>query len=414
MSLDVIVIMNNMAMCRRRRGRRRGTSRVFVGTAAAALGTLLMSTSGAEHTTPIRGRPPINLHVHVSDLIARSTNAVRQASLHSHVSKCLPETDDDNVRMASSAVRTRKRGGRPRRYNNSGSYYGIREDLMLPFLDDDQANRNPSNPLRGHQQQQQGRGGTTSGSSIPRLHGTDAKSKLPGDSRSTKRKPIRRNGATLTEIMGETLLELREMREEIFALREEMKIMKQKMWTAENGDDVDIVDEFGDEDGEDSAEEEAETIHLPEHHEHPQQHGIGGLMARRKKHRKWEKIGHDIEKWADNLFFKETCELDEDGKGNGWKEVKCARVVRQKYNKHGRFTCYMKWMPDSREENASDDGKPRESPCICLKGIIDAPFDHVCDYLSTKEYMHVSQVVCECIISAERLLVCKDDDGFLS
>jgi len=383
-----------MTMCRRRRGRRRSSCRIFVGTATAALGTLLLSAADAEHTTRVRGRPSVNFHV--SDLIARSINAVRQASLHSHVlvSKCLPETDNDNICMASTAVKTRKRQGRPRRYNNSGSYYGIREDLMLHFLDNDQANRNPTNPLRGHQQQQQGKDGTTGGSGIPRLRGTDAKSRLPGDI-SAKRKPIRRNSATLTEIMGETLLELREMREEIFALREEMKTMKQKMWTAENGDD--IVYEFGDEDGEDSAEEEAETIHLPEHHEHPQQHGIGGLMARRKKHRKWEKIGHDIEKWADNLFFKETCELDEDGKGNGWKEVKCARVVRQKYNKHGRFTCYMKWMPDSREENASDDAKhiSRESPCICLKGIIDAPFDHVCDYLSRKEYMHeYNELVC--------------------
>ena len=47
--------------------------------------------------------------------------------------------------------------------------------------------------------------------------------------------------------MGETLLELREMREEIFALREEMRLMKQQIWTGEGvEDEEDFEDEEGD------------------------------------------------------------------------------------------------------------------------------------------------------------------------
>lgn len=408
-------------MCSRRR------AAAVISTAAAAALLMTASTS-AEH---LMGRPkassPINIGIMsaaaaaagrrrrippIPNLMARSTMAVRQASLHAHVvsKTALEEAADDvacglavtsssSAVAAASSVKTKKRRRR-RRYNNSGFYYGIREDLMVPFLGGDDEGNDDSDGTRVNakllDQQEQDKDTTTG---IPRLllggtPGTDGKARrLPGGG-TKRRRPIRRNSATLTEIMGETLLELREMREEIFALREEMRIMKQQMWTAENGDAD--VDEFEDDESQQSLlAEEAENVHMPEHHDHPQPHGIGGLMARRKRHRMWEKIGHDVEKWADKLLFEETCQRDENGEGSGWREVKCARVVRKKYNKEGRFKCYLKWMPDSRAENANDDDEGRESPCICMKGTIDAPFEHVCGYLSRKEYMHeYNELVC--------------------
>lgn len=285
----------------------------------------------------------------------------------------LPETNTivRRVKPASSIKVKKKSRSRRRRRNDSGFYYGIQEQFFL--RDED---LEPSSPAEGE--------GRSSRAKSPPDFPSLLRGVTPGDGRKLpKRRPLRKkSSATLTDIMGETLLELREMREEIFALREEMKQMKQQMWTAENGDD-----EVFEEDEQALLDEETENVHIPEHHEHSQPHGISGLMARRKRYRMWEKIGQDVEKWADKLFFEETCELDENGEGNGWKEVKCARVCRSKFNPHGRFKCYLKWMPDSREEHARDD-KERESPCLCVKGTIDAPFDHVCDYLSRKEFMH--------------------------
>lgn len=319
-------------------------------------------------------------------LSAGLTSSIRHVKLASatkvekkgrrRLSTCVPASLTTRVRhdvklAAATKVKTKPRS--KRRRNDSGFYYGIQEQFFL--RDEDLEITSPAD---------QDGGSATNQPDLPAL----LRSATSGDGRKLpKRRPLRKkSSATLTDIMGETLLELREMREEIFALREEMKQMKQQMWTTGNGDDEEFED---DEDDEQSLllEEEAANVHMPEHHEHAQPHGIGGLMARRKRYRMWEKIGQDVEKWADRLFFDETCNLDENGEGNGWKEIKCARVCRSKFNAHGRFKCYLKWMPDSREENARDD-KERESPCVCVKGTIDAPFEHVCDYLSRKEYMH--------------------------
>ena len=101
------------------------------------------------------------------------------------------------------------------------------------------------------------------------------------------RPPLRKNSAALTEIMGETLLELREMREEIFALREEMRLMKQQIWT---GEGVEDEEDFEDEEGDllsnqGSEAEDDEGIQISN------QQGISGLMARRKRNKMFERWG---------------------------------------------------------------------------------------------------------------------------
>ena len=274
-------------------------------------------------------------------LSAGLTSSIRHVKLASatkvekkgrrRLSTCVPASLTTRVRhdvklAAATKVKTKPRS--KRRRNDSGFYYGIQEQFFL--RDEDLEITSPAD---------QDGGSATNQPDLPAL----LRSATSGDGRKLpKRRPLRKkSSATLTDIMGETLLELREMREEIFALREEMKQMKQQMWTTGNGDDEEFED---DEDDEQSLllEEEAANVHMPEHHEHAQPHGIGGLMARRKRYRMWEKIGQDVEKWADRLFFDETCNLDENGEGNGWKEIKCARVCRSKFNAHGRFKCYLK------------------------------------------------------------------------
>jgi len=361
--------------------------RMILVSAAVFLGIFAVGGSGASSSGLSGGGAPLPIPTHPSSPIINGIVS-GVASGKRHLSACVPASlikvrraidrspDTHIIRQVipASSTKVKKKSRSRRRRNDSGFYYGIQEQFFL--RDED---LEPASPVEG-----EGESFKSKPPDLPSL----MRGATPGDGRKLpKRRPrLRKKGsATLTDIMGETLLELREMREEIFALREEMKQMKQQMWTAENGDDEDFEDD--EEDEHSLLDEEAENVHMPEHHEHSQPHGISGLMARRKRYRMWEKIGQDVEKWADELFFKETCELDENGEGGGWKEIKCARVCRSKFNPHGRFKCYLKWMPDSREEHARDD-EERESPCICVKGTIDAPFDHVCDYLSRKELMN--------------------------
>ena len=139
------------------------------GIAAAAFGTLLLTAASAEHILGgIGGRSSrrVGLHhvpsVNFSNFMVRKTRAVRQATPHSHCYKSLPEIvdNDERIRVAASTVKTRKRNtSSRRRYNNSGFYYGIREDLMLPFNEHDQDSEAKTSPLHRKKQQQQRGGG---------------------------------------------------------------------------------------------------------------------------------------------------------------------------------------------------------------------------------------------------------------
>jgi hypothetical protein len=50
----------------------------------------------------------------------------------------------------------------------------------------------------------------------------------------------------------------------------------------------------------------------------------------------FENIGQEVEKWAHKMLF------EEGGEENGWKEVKCNKMVRKKFNARGQTTCYLK------------------------------------------------------------------------
>lgn len=157
---------------------------------------------------------------------------------------------------------------------------------------------------------------------------------------------------SLDSLMSDALAELRGMRQEMNALRRELKSMKRQL-----GHEV---------------EDDEEVDHqAASHQEQP-------LLARLRKQREWDKIGLEIEKWAEKLLFEEIGSSQED---YGWKEIKCSKLCSQ-YNKGERTKCYMKWMKDSRGAHASKDHDNEEYPCMKVYATLDAPMEKVCAYLA--------------------------------
>lgn len=145
-------------------------------------------------------------------------------------------------------------------------------------------------------------------------------------------------------LMNSALAELKGMRQEMTALRKDLKSMKRQL--GHEDDDEDIGDEP-----------------VP-------------LLAKLKHQREWDKVAMDIEKWAEALLFHEGSKEEVDG----WKAVKVSKLCAH-YNKSNQIQCYLKWMKDSRGEHADEDD-PLEYPCIKLYATLDAPMEKVCEYLS--------------------------------
>ncbi len=156
---------------------------------------------------------------------------------------------------------------------------------------------------------------------------------------------------TLDTLMGDALAELKVMRHEMTALRRELKSMKRQL-----GHEVE-------EDDDDNAHES----------------GAPPLLARIRKQREWDRIGLEIEQWAEALLFKENNHAEE----NGWKEIKCSKLCPQ-FNKNGRTQCYIKWMRDSRGSHATVD-HDAEYPCMKVYATLDAPMEQVCAYLADEK-----------------------------
>eukprot|EP00560_Eucampia_antarctica_P007103 CAMPEP_0197830512 /NCGR_PEP_ID=MMETSP1437-20131217/7117_1 /TAXON_ID=49252 ORGANISM="Eucampia antarctica, Strain CCMP1452" /NCGR_SAMPLE_ID=MMETSP1437 /ASSEMBLY_ACC=CAM_ASM_001096 /LENGTH=263 /DNA_ID=CAMNT_0043432955 /DNA_START=162 /DNA_END=949 /DNA_ORIENTATION=+ len=180
--------------------------------------------------------------------------------------------------------------------------------------------------------------------------------------RKSKDEDPSRSPSILADVMGETLIELREMREDIAALREEMGMMKKEINPSSG-----IID--------DRQREESYSSEHPDDLDHRSQ-GLTGFVARKRRQREFDHLGMEIERWAEKLMF------DEIGEENGWKEVQCNKLFKNKFNKRGNIKCYLKWMPDSRGENAASFNEGRKFPCVKCIAKIDAPLEDVCAYLS--------------------------------
>lgn len=295
---------------------------------------------------------------HVLQTIRQQSRIKVSESMH-HIADSIPPISSlpsplRSVIQCGNILAFEGRGGSTttkKKQNNSGFYYGIRDDIFFPSKEGKQLQSDKS-----------------SNESIIR----------PPNFRADilqKREKRRRevpSSRTLTDIMGETLLELREMREDIYALREEMQYMKEELKRQERLSSGMYRDEI-----EIDGDEEAEVYEYPTHDESKRRGR--SLIERVARQSEFEHIGHEVEKWARKILF------EENGEEHGWKEVKCNKMVRNKFNSRGQTTCYLKWMKDSRGKHAKDEDE--EFPCIKVYTTFDAPIENVCDYLSNANHM---------------------------
>jgi hypothetical protein len=119
-------------------------------------------------------------------------------------------------------------------------------------------------------------------------------------------KPEDSKPRSVQQSMQDALEELRTMRQEMEKMRHEMETMKKK-----------IVDEGDLEDPE--AEQKVAQAH-------------------RRKQKEYDKIAAEVERWAEKLIYEET-------EADGWTEVACNKMMRQKLNASGRTKAYIKVRP---------------------------------------------------------------------
>lgn len=231
-------------------------------------------------------------------------------------SKRMPLKIPLSVRSRGGSTTRNKR----KRRNNTGFYYGIKEDIFFPPYE-----KTGSGPPKRKDQ---------AGNEIP-------------------------TSLALADIMGETLLELREMREDLSGLREEMQNMKEEFKRSYHSND-------------DAGEKQEEGESLSSGR-------VSSFVARRKRQREFEAIGADVEKWAHEILF------EQNGEEHGWKEIKCNKAMKKKFNRNEVTTCYIKWMKDSRGGKAALDND-QLYPCLKVYSTVNAPLEHVCAYLSDEKH----------------------------
>jgi hypothetical protein len=164
---------------------------------------------------------------------------------------------------------------------------------------------------------------------------------------TTQRSGDRIKPLPMKDAVSLTLDELRSMRLDMEGLRDEIRALQRQLG---GGSEVDQGSEDPD-----------------------------ALLAQgRKRQREFDRIGREVERWAEHLLFEQEGEVD------GWKEVNCNKVLEASYNKHGCTKAYLKWMKDSRGSHANPDDD-REYPCLKVFTTIDAPLEIVCQYLSDEQ-----------------------------
>lgn len=184
-------------------------------------------------------------------------------------------------------------------------------------------------------------------------------------------------------MLSETLLELREMKEEIIALREELSGVKTKL----QGDRK-LLSTQENSGAEDDQQQQQPVFEQPtpngDESELQMQVPKEQMSKRKLRQQKLEQIGKDVEDWATELLFEKSPEANAD-----WKAVSCNKMVKKKFNREGRTQVYLKWMPDSRDKKDIESTSSTSSTYPCLKcySTIDAPFDTVCSFLSNPDKM---------------------------
>ncbi|KAL7496154.1 hypothetical protein ACHAWT_005584 [Skeletonema menzelii] len=310
------------------------------------------------------------------DRVDSMNHAAREAILGkatSLIGGSMPQHDQD-IAVIVGASATKSKRKKKKRLNNTGFYYGIREDVLIhpekgrKEKEKSASSNNKNSLLPPSQRKEKGksspqeelRGKLQKGHQLPSPKLKSNKKKKKSSSRGNV-------SSEMSNILGETMLELREMREEIISLREELHAVKKRLREEEDlvrqSSDLDL-------DMEGFAEEEPPEQESPE-------------KGKRSRKRDFDRISKEVEKWACNILF------EEERTGNGWKEISCNNMMKKKFNKDGRTQVYLKWMADTRDEQDREsdisDKNNLDYPCIKCYSTIDAPMDTVCSFLSDEE-----------------------------
>lgn len=311
---------------------------------------------------------------HWYDSVDTTNNAANEAILDKVISLIggsMPQHDQD----IAVVVATKSKRKKKKRLNNTGFYYGIREDVFILPKEEGRTGTEKSATVNERSKllspsRQKDKGKSSSQeeqrNKIQKGHQRPSPKLKSNNKKKKKKKSTSRDGISseMSNILGETMLELREMREEIISLREELHAVKKRLREEGGGLGRQELDMEG------FIPEEAEQ-------ESPEK-------GKRSRKRDFDRISKEVEKWACNLLF------EEERTGNGWKEISCNNMMRKKFNRDGRTQVYLKWMADSRDEQdresgISDKDNSLDYPCIKCYSTIDASMETVCSFLSDEE-----------------------------
>jgi hypothetical protein len=344
----------------------------------------------------------------------------RSHGAHSVLNKSVLPKMNHNAPMTSiintaSLVKSKpKPSNKKRRKNNTGFYYGIREDvLVLPENSSNEGERNrkstgvlgsigkqmidrSANLIEkptgnnhagvGLKQPHIGQDDITKEkkSSVQQLEVPPIKEKVspkikleqpktqykPSQSQRDEQKKNKKNRGKkekhvkspsldqlTSELIDETLQELREMKDEIVALREELRSLKGEMREGEGLSSIELMlpdGSMADTDKSrwwgrppskqiETSPENEDSVPLlqleqviEEEREGPTSTPDVLKVSPRARRREFEQIGKDVESWACSLLF------DEEKVGNGWKEISCNNFMKKKLNPDGRTQVYLK------------------------------------------------------------------------
>ena len=104
--------------------------------------------------------------------------------------------------------------------------------------------------------------------------------------------------------------------------------------------------------------------------------GESPMIKVNRRQEQFDNIAKSVEVWAEKLLFEE----DED---HGWSFVQCNKMFKNKFNPDDTIQCFLKWMPDSREQGPDVELlKGGVFPCLKMYATLDASYDQVCQYLA--------------------------------
>jgi hypothetical protein len=262
----------------------------------------------------------------------------------------------------------------------SPMYYGI-----TPFSIYEGVTQKQSREQQQQQQQQQLRGNNDN-----KTHDRNANRNEKGQKTDlvTAAPLSQYHPVGIEETVTVTLEELRQMRQEMISLRLELLRLKRHV--------------IGDTRMEDDDEQESTLLLLsppppksirdetlsPQHQQQQQQQQQQlDKITMKQRQREFERISWEVEQWSKKLLFGDHQEGDNDV----WTEMKPNNVIRGMFNRDGRTRAYITWLPDSRHEryriSDDDDDGTRLYPCMKIYSSVDAPFSHVCWYLSQKNHL---------------------------